>query len=128
MKNQPTPNRFMLWFDPRGRSASSWAFILNRITALGLTLYLMLHLVMLGQLAIGPDAYDGFLKLVKNPFFTFGELLVVAAGIMHGLNGVRIALTGFGFGGQRHKQMLWVAALLSLGLIILFGVKMFSFE
>jgi len=26
------------WFDPRGRKMGSWAFILNRITALGLTL------------------------------------------------------------------------------------------
>jgi succinate dehydrogenase / fumarate reductase cytochrome b subunit len=128
MKNEPTPSRFMLWFDPRGRSASSWAFILNRITALGLTLYLMLHLIMLGQLAQGPDAYDGFIKLVHNPIFAFGELLVVAAGIMHGLNGIRIASTGLGFGGLQHKKMLVVAALLSAGLIILFGVRMFSFE
>ncbi|MHC1784995.1 MAG: hypothetical protein AB9891_19955 [Anaerolineaceae bacterium] len=128
MKNEPTSSRFMLWFDPRGRSASSWAFILNRITALGLTLYLMLHLIMLGQLAKGPEAYDGFIELVHNPLFAFGELLVVAAGIMHGLNGIRIAATGLGFGGLQHKKMLAVAALLSLGLIIMFGVRMFSFE
>lgn len=128
MKNEPSPSRFLLWFDPRGRSASSWAFILNRITALGLTFYLLLHLMMLGQLAIGPDAYDGFIKLVKNPIVAVGELLVVAAGIMHGLNGIRIALTGLGFGTVHHKKMLAAAAIFSLGLIIMFGVRMFSFE
>lgn len=128
MKNEPNPSRFWLWFDPRGRSASSWAFILNRITGLGLTLYLMLHLVMLSQLATGPEAYDGFIELVKNPLFTAGELLVVAAGVMHGLNGIRIAFTGLGLGGVHHKKMLVAAGLLSLGAILMFGVKMFSFH
>jgi succinate dehydrogenase / fumarate reductase cytochrome b subunit len=118
----------MLWFDPRGRSTSSLAFMLNRITGLGLTLYLIMHLIMLGQLAIGPDAYDGFIEMVHNPLFAVGELLVVAAGIMHGLNGIRIAVTGLGFGGFHQKKMLAVAAVLSLGLIILFGVRMFSFH
>lgn len=128
MKNEPNPSRFMLWFDPRGRSSSSLAFMLNRITALGLTLYLVLHLIMLGQLAIGPDAYDGFIEFVHNPIFAAGELLVIAAGIMHGLNGIRIAVTGLGFGGLHHKKMLAAAALLSMGLIIIFGVRIFSFH
>jgi succinate dehydrogenase / fumarate reductase cytochrome b subunit len=49
--NQPSPSRFWMWFNPIGRETGGWAFILNRITALGLTFYLYLHLVVLGQLA-----------------------------------------------------------------------------
>ena len=37
--NQPDSKNFMRWFDPRNRKMGSWAFILNRITAIGLTVY-----------------------------------------------------------------------------------------
>ena len=35
----PSPVKAPRWFDPRGRDAGSWAFILNRLTGLGLTFY-----------------------------------------------------------------------------------------
>ncbi len=54
MTNHPSPSNFWRWFDPRNRQIGTWGFILNRITALGLTLYLGLHLIALGQLAQGP--------------------------------------------------------------------------
>ena len=73
-----------MWFIPFGRQTGGWAFILNRITALGLTFYLFLHLVVLGQLAQGPDAYDGFVALTENPFINLGELAVVAAAFCTG--------------------------------------------
>ena len=53
MTNHPAPANFWRWFDPRNRQIGTWAFILNRITALGLTLYLLMHLVALSQLAQG---------------------------------------------------------------------------
>ena len=46
------------WIDPRGRESGGWAFILNRITAIGLTVYLFLHLIVLGKLAQGAEAFD----------------------------------------------------------------------
>jgi succinate dehydrogenase / fumarate reductase, cytochrome b subunit len=86
------PPTFWRWFDPRYRSISTWAFILNRITALGLTLYLFMHLIVLGKLAQGPEAYDAFIELAHTPVIKVGEMLVIAAGLIHGLNGIRIAL------------------------------------
>jgi succinate dehydrogenase / fumarate reductase cytochrome b subunit len=120
------PANFIKWFDPRNKSLGSWAFILNRITGLGLTLYLFLHLLMLGQLAKGPEAYDGFVTLVKNPVFLTGELLVVAAAIIHGLNGIRIGLTSFGIAGGKQKQ-LFIGAMAVAGLaIVYFAIRMFT--
>jgi succinate dehydrogenase / fumarate reductase cytochrome b subunit len=106
MPNHPAPRNLWRWFDPRNRQIGYWAFILNRITALGLTLYLTLHLVALSQLAQGAGAYNSFVALAKNPVFKVGEMLVVAAGIIHGLNGIRIALNSFdsdGIGVDRHR-------------------------
>lgn len=125
MTNQPSPARLLSWFDPRGRKIGTYAFILNRITALGLTIYLALHLFMLSKLAQGPEAYNDFITLAKTPVIKVGEMLVVAAGIMHGLNGIRIALTSFGIGARYQKQMALIVALLSAVMIAIFGYSMF---
>src|SRR5512133_4122706 len=113
MRNASSPRNFIRWFDPRNRSISTWGFILNRITALGLTLYLFLHLIALGQLAQGPAAYDSFVKLAHSFPIKVGEMLVIAAGLIHGFNGIRIALNSFGIGVTRQKQILLAMMLLA---------------
>lgn len=114
------------WFDPRFRQPGTWAFILNRVTALGLTVYLYLHLIVLGNLARGPEAYDGFLATIKSPIFIFGELLVVAAGLIHGLNGIRIALNSFGIYVPFQRQIFYGIMVLSIIASVIFGVRMFT--
>jgi succinate dehydrogenase / fumarate reductase cytochrome b subunit len=120
-----TGGGFWNWFDPRNRQPGTWAFILNRVTGLGLTLYLFLHLIVLGLLAQGPDAFNTFIKLASSPIFLFGELLVVAAGIIHGLNGIRIGLTTFGVGVSKQKQMFYVFFAIAIVLSLFFAVVMF---
>ncbi len=124
--NRPSPSKFWTWFFPVGRQTGGWAFALNRVTALGLTFYLYLHLALLGQLAQGPAAYDGFLTIVRNPIFIFGELLVVAAGILHGFNGIRIVLTTFGVSVTRQKQLFYGLMAIALIAILIFGIHMFT--
>jgi succinate dehydrogenase / fumarate reductase, cytochrome b subunit len=124
--NAPSPSRFWMWFNPIGRKTGGWAFILNRITALGLTFYLYLHLIVLGQLAKGAAGYDGFVALMHNPYIIVGELLVVAAGIMHGLNGIRIILTTFGIGIRYQKTLFYIFMAIALIAILVFGIRMFT--
>ncbi len=118
--------RAVKWFDPRARSVNYLGFILNRITALGLTLYLSMHLIVLSQLAGGPGGYDNFIATIHNPLFTFGEVLVVTAGVMHGLNGIRIVLNSLGIGNRYQKQLL--IGLISIAVVIslYFAVRMFG--
>ena len=125
MNNRSSSAHFLRWFDPRNRQIGTWAFILNRVTALGLTLYLAMHLVALSQLAQGPAVYDAFIAFAKNPLFKLGEMLVIAAGIIHGLNGVRIALNSFGIGVRFQKQLFLALMLLSVIGIAYFGFIMF---
>mgnify|MGYP001000302795 CR=1 FL=1 len=126
MKKSPSPVNFWRWFDPRNRSISTWGFILNRVTALGLTLYLFMHLIVLGKLAQGAEAYDAFLEFAHTPVVMIGEMLVIAGGLIHGLNGIRIALNSFGVGVVRQKQIL--VGLMAAALIgtVVFAVKMFG--
>jgi len=126
LNGSPSPKNIWQWFDPRGRKAGSWGFMLNRITGLGLLLYFVIHMGVLYQLTRGADAYDSFVTLMKNPVFMVGELLVIAAGIMHGINGIRLGLTSFGIGVRYQVAMLMVVGLLSLAGIIYFGFHMFG--
>ena len=82
--------------------------------------------MVLGQLAKGPEGYDGFLALVRNPIAIAGELIVVAGGILHGLNGIRIILTTFGVSVTRQKQLFYGLMVIALVAILIFGVRMFT--
>jgi succinate dehydrogenase / fumarate reductase cytochrome b subunit len=117
--------RLARWFDPRGRRPGSWAFILNRVSGLGLSLYLFMHLAVLGLLAQGPEAYDRFIALAKSPLLVAGELLVVVGGLYHGLNGLRVAATSLGI-GVPYQALLFAGVVLAtlLGAVV-FAARMF---
>ncbi len=124
--NRPSASRFWSWFNPVGRQTGGVGFILNRLTAIGLTLYLFLHLSVLSKLAQGPAAYDSFIKMAKSPIFLAGELLVVAGVFIHGLNGIRIVLTSFGVSVTRQKQLFVGLMALAVVIILVFAVKMIT--
>ncbi len=123
---RPSIENIAKWFDPRGRQAGTWAFILNRVTAIGLTIYLYLHLVVLGKLAQGPEAYDSFVEMAESPIYIIGELLVVSAGIYHGLNGIRVALNSFGWAIPYQKQLFYGLAIVAVLGSVIFGIRMFT--
>ena len=124
-RNQPSPGKFWSWFIPAGRQVGGWAFALNRVTAIGLTFYLFLHLAVLSLLAQGPGGYDGFLALTENPIIKFGEWAVVAAVFLHGLNGIRIILTSFGVGVTRHRQLFYGFMIVAVLIILIFTLRMY---
>jgi succinate dehydrogenase / fumarate reductase cytochrome b subunit len=124
-RNEPSARRFWSWFLPFRRAIGSWAFALNRITAIGLTFYLFLHLIVLGRLAQGPGAYDEFLALTENPLIKLGEWAVVAAAILHGLNGIRLVLTSFGVGVTRQKQLFYGFMAIAVVVILIFTARMY---
>lgn len=121
-----SPKKFWLWFDPRAKHPGTLGYIMNRVAGIGLTLYLFMHLLALGQLALGPGAYDRFIALAHNPLFIAGEYLVVAAGLLHGLNGLRIVYTSLGKGAAYQKPLFYALMSLALVAILYFGFRMFG--
>jgi succinate dehydrogenase / fumarate reductase cytochrome b subunit len=95
------------WVDPRGRALGSFAFSVNRITALGLVLYLYLHLGVLSLLLRGEDAWGDFLRLATTTTFLLLDVLLIFGLLYHGLNGLRVALVGTGIAPDRHKALWW---------------------
>lgn len=95
------------WFDPRGRAIGSWAFAVNRITGLGLVLYLYLHLGVLSMLLVGRSAWGDFLRVATTTAFLGLDVLLLFGLLFHGLNGVRVALVGSGIVPERQKALFW---------------------
>jgi succinate dehydrogenase / fumarate reductase cytochrome b subunit len=92
--------------------------VANRLTGLGLVAYLYLHLVILGTLLRGPEAWDGLVALLRHPLFLALDVLLVAGLAVHGLNGLRVALVGSGLLVDRHRALLAAAGIL-VGLVTL---------
>jgi succinate dehydrogenase / fumarate reductase cytochrome b subunit len=113
------------WFDIRGRSLSTLAFALNRLTAVGLTIYLFLHLAVLSLLVRGPESWDSFVALAKNPFFLLLDVVLLFGVVYHMANGIRVALVGMGVGHARHKTMFYVLVGLALVLFVIGAVLIF---
>ena len=75
-----------------------YLYILHRVTGLGLLLFLLIHLVMTTFFRIqGQGVWEATMVLLSNPWFKFGEYLVVVAFIYHGLNGLRLISQELGF-------------------------------
>lgn len=128
LNGTPRRSNWVRWLDPRGKSAGSIGFLINRAAGLGLTVYLFLHLVVLSQLAMGAEAFDGFIELAHNPIIVGAEFIVILAVVLHGVNGLRIALTSFGVQVGSQKSMLILALIIAVGTSIVFALKMFGGE
>lgn len=106
------------WFDVRKRKMGMWAYALNRITGIGLVVYLYLHLAVLSLLTHGPGSWDAFVSLARSPYFLTLDVILIAGALIHGLNGLRVALTGFDIGVKVQKALfviLMLVAIVALG-------------
>ncbi len=118
----PKVRRATCWFDVRRRRLGMWAYALNRITGIGLVVYLYLHLVILSQLLGGAASWDAFVSLARSPFFLTLDVVLIAGALIHGLNGLRVALIGFGIGLKAHKTIF--GALMFVAAIALFAAAL----
>lgn len=133
MDNAQSPSRdvrprnpLKAWFDIRGRTAGSWAFALNRLTGLGLTAYLLLHLAVLSTLLQGEAGWDQFVAFARSPLVLLMDVVLFFGFLFHGLNGIRVALVGMGIGARQERQMLWVLSAIGLVLLAVSAWLIFS--
>lgn len=114
------------WFDPRDRALGHRAFVLNRITGLGLVFYLYLHLGVLSMLLRGEAAWSGFLRLATTTAFLGLDVLLLFGLLYHGLNGVRVALVGTGILRDRQRALWWAAVVMGALLLAWGGLHIWG--
>lgn len=106
-----------------------WAWILHRLTGLGLVLYIFIHIVLMStSLLRGQQAFDVMLSyLMSHPVFQVLETLVLGAALYHGFNGIRILLfdLGVGIGVRSQKVLFWVFMAIAAILWVFFVVVKF---
>lgn len=117
--------KFSAWFDPRQRGLGMLAFVLNRITAIGLVLYLALHLVVLSLLALGESTWDAFIAIVRSPIILILDVVLIAGVLIHGLNGIRLTLVGLGIAVTHQKILFVIFMTIALGILIVAGAWIF---
>jgi len=105
--------------------SGSWAWILHRITGLGLTAYIYIHIYALTTLTQGEKAFDEEMKLFTTPVFKFLEWVLFSLVLYHAFNGVRIVLVDWANGARYHKKILTVVYGLGVALFIIMGILMF---
>ena len=97
---QPRQNHLGIggWVWAGNYKLERYLYILHRITGLGILLFLLIHLTMTTVFRIqGQDVWEATMNILHNPWFKFGEYLVVVAVIYHALNGLRLILQELGF-------------------------------
>jgi succinate dehydrogenase / fumarate reductase cytochrome b subunit len=91
----------------RGREGY-WAWVLHRISGLGVLIFLALHILDTMLVGFGPELYDHAIEtLYRNPVARVGEVLLVAALLYHAANGLRITATDLWEGAERIQRQLW---------------------
>ena len=76
----------------------------------------------MGQLLGGSRSWDAFVSLVRSPYFLTLDVVLIAGTLIHGLNGLRVALLGFGVGLKARKAL--IGMLLFVAVTVLFVVTL----
>lgn len=105
----------------RGRDGQ-WAWMLHRVTGLGVVLFLILHILDIFLMAAGEETFEKFLNLYTAAPFRVLESGLIFAVIYHALNGARIIIIDFWPQFGRYQRVLWRAQLTLAILIAIPGI------
>ena len=99
-----------------------WAWILHRITGLGLVFYILLHTILMGvALLSGKEGFDATLSLLMgNPVFELLDIMLLGAVLYHGFNGIRILLFDVGIGISVSRQKIIFRVFMGVAAILWF--------
>lgn len=95
------------WFEFHLHPAGMLAFMIHRLTGIGLVVYLYLHLWILNTLRQGSQAWDTFLQMMRSPMVLLLDAVLLFGILFHGLNGLRLSLVGLGIGLRWQKWLFW---------------------
>jgi succinate dehydrogenase / fumarate reductase cytochrome b subunit len=102
------------------------AWILHRLSGLGLIFYLVLHVWVIAHLIGGEESFDGIMEFLSTPLFKFLEIGLVGTILYHLFNGLRITLIDMGVLIERQKLLFGVTVVVWLASWIAIAAVMVS--
>lgn len=85
-----------------------YAWVLHRATGIGVTFFLLIHIIDIMLIGWGRDVYDHTVSFYANPFIIPMEIMLVGAVIYHTLNDIRVIAINFSAKGPvREKTAFW---------------------
>ncbi len=91
----------------RGREGQI-AWMLHRVTGVGVFLFLTLHVIDIFLLSFGADTFEALLFIYHKFFFKLTIVFGLYLGVLyHGLNGMRVVAIDFWPNLGKKQAMLW---------------------
>jgi succinate dehydrogenase / fumarate reductase cytochrome b subunit len=93
------PNRLGIkgWIWGGNYTLERYLYTLHRLTGLGLLLYITMHLAANGVRLGGVESWEDLMSVLGMSGFKVGEYLVMAAFVIHALNGGRLIVQHLGY-------------------------------
>lgn len=121
--------------NPRNMRVGMYAWLIQRLSGLYLTFFLLTHIMAIAQANFGitTGSMAQSFDILRNPFWTGGTATIIfdllALGIIafHGVNGVRIVLLDLGLGVRKHKlvfSLMMIVAAAGTAFIIAFALPL----
>ncbi len=133
------------WAFRRPITLEKIALLAQRVSGLGILVYLFFHIFVTSSITFGDSTWTGLMGILKNPLAHIGELLVIVGAAFHGVNGIRVvlleatALVGKPLRpdypykvqslGKGQQTILWTAMIMAglstiAGIIVLWGLQL----
>ena len=94
------------------------AWLLNRITGVAITAYLVIHIWVIHHLHQGPEGFNEVMHALTSPIFKLLEIGLLGIILYHAMNGIRILIVEWGGGARNHKKVFWWVAAIGAVLFI----------
>jgi succinate dehydrogenase subunit D len=102
-----------------------WAFVVHRLSGLGLAIFLPVHLYVLSLALTGPEALDGFLRWTEIPLVKIAESVLVILLAAHMAGGLRLLAIEFLPWRDWQKALIAIIAAVALAVGLLFLLRAF---
>ena len=101
-----------------------WAFVVNRVSGVALTLFLPVHFWALAQALEGEARLDAFLRWTEQPLVKVGEVVLVVLLAAHMTAGLRLLALEFLPWRDWQKSLLAAASATTLALGLAFALNL----
>jgi succinate dehydrogenase / fumarate reductase cytochrome b subunit len=105
-------------FQARAIRTGTAAWLLQRLSGLFLTLYLVVHIIVIGTSVRGEEAFDDLLATFDKAPFLILDAGLVGIVAFHAVNGLRLILFDLAIGLRFQKVLFWFAFIVAVAVFI----------